>query len=100
MDDFQLLLDKYLKSINLKEDDDSNTIDYDIYHEIREKIISARYENGITQKQLSKMTGITQSNISNIEKGISKPTIDSLRKIADAIGKRLIVDFVDREEVM
>ena len=49
------------------------------------------------QKQLAERCGMTQANISNIEKGITKPTIDSLKKIADATGKRLIIEFVDRE---
>jgi transcriptional regulator with XRE-family HTH domain len=53
----------------------------------------------MTQKELAKECGLTQANISNIEKGISKPTIDSLKKIADAFGKRLRIEFEDREEI-
>ena len=53
---------------------------------------------GLTQKQLAQISGLTQSYISNIEKGNKHPTIDSLKKIADTIGKKLIIDFQDSEE--
>ena len=99
MSDFQSYLDEAL--INIKFSDESglaNQVDsYDVDKEIRDSIISLRQENHMTQKQLATKTGLTQSNISNLEKGITKPTIESLKKIADALGKRLVVDFVDRE---
>jgi hypothetical protein len=36
--------------------------------------------------------------ISNLEKGITKPTIDTLKKIADAFSLRLRIQFTGREE--
>ena len=39
-------------------------------------------------------------DISNIEKGTTRPTIDSLKKIADATGRRLIIQFGDREVML
>lgn len=50
----------------------------------------------MTQKELAKKSGLTQANISNIEKGFIRPTIDSLKKIADATGKnRWSRSFID-----
>jgi len=43
-----------------------------------------RSEKGITQIELSLKTGIPQSHISNIEKGI-EPELPTLRKICDAL---------------
>lgn len=96
---FQTFLDDNLKNINLKDlpKDDSYVRSYDIYKEISDSIVKLRIQAGLTQKQLAEISGLTQSNISNIEKGNKHPTIESLKKIADATGKRLIIDFKDNE---
>lgn len=102
MKDFQNFLDESLIQIDLKavKDEDADIYDYDIYKEIRELVITARDRVGMTQKELAKKSGLTQSNISNIEKGVTRPTIDSLKKIADATGKRLVIQFDDRGGVL
>ena len=99
MSDFQKFLDENLGNIRLSEDDTVQEIhnDYDIFKEIREMIIQLRHDSHLTQKELAAKCGITQANISNLEKGTSKPTIESLKKIADALGMRLVIDFVGRE---
>lgn len=99
MSDFQNFLDENLGSIRITNtESDSDAIEpYDIYKEIRNMIINVRHENHITQKDLASRCGLTQANISNIEKGASKPTIDTLKKIADALGVRLSVEFIGRE---
>ena len=99
MNDFQNFLDKTLTQIDVKviKEEDNEVYKYDIYKEIRELVIVARDKAGLTQKELAAKSGLTQSNISNIEKGTTRPTIDSLKKIADATGKRLVIQFGDRE---
>lgn len=99
MNDFQNFLDENLGLVqinDIKKEPESGT-DYDIYQEIRELIISLRRDNHITQKDLAQRCGMTQANISNLEKGTSKPTIDTLKKISDAFGMRLVIDFVGME---
>lgn len=102
MNDFQVFLDKSLSQIDVKsmKAEDNEVYEYDIYKEIRELVITARSRAGMTQKELAMKCGLTQSNISNIEKGVTRPTIDSLKKIADATGKRLIVRFGDKEVML
>ena len=39
-------------------------------------------------------TGITQPDISKLENGKENPSIGTLKKIAEAFGKKLIVQFV------
>ena len=96
MDSFQEYLDGALKKVSFTDDNNAKTnLDYDVFTEIREQIVKAREEAHITQKELAALTGLTQSNISNIESGNNRPTIPTLKKIADALGKRLIVDLVD-----
>lgn len=63
------------------------------YEAIR-AIIAARLESNMTQKELAEKTGIRQSNISRIENGTTSPTIDTLARIANGIGKQLKIEFV------
>ena len=99
MSDFQNFLDEHLSSIRLndQEADYKPFETYDIYKDIRDMIMSLRHEKHITQKELAAKCGITQANISNIESGTSKPTIETLKKIADALEMRLVVEFVGWE---
>lgn len=73
---------------------------YDIEAELRELIIFTRKELGITQKQLAQRSGISQANISKIENGNYHPSVITLQRIADGLGKRLVIEFADyREEL-
>ena len=56
-------------------------------------IIAARMEQNLTQKELSKKTGIRQSNISRIENGNCSPTVATLQQIANGVGKTLHIEF-------
>ena len=99
MSEFQKFLDENLVNIRLQNDDISTEDEtgYDVYAEIRDEIINLRKELHMTQKELAAKTGLTQANICNLEKGTSKPTIDSLKRIADATGTRLSIEFVEQE---
>lgn len=100
MSDFQKYLDDALSKINISDFSDSGTElpHDDIYKEIQQLIVSERKKQKVTQKELSQRTGLSQANISNIENGVTRPTIDSLQKIAEALGKRLLVCFEENEE--
>lgn len=99
MSDFQQFLDQNLGAVRINNEDMNADLKdtYDIYQEIRDAVVSLRRNNHMTQKDLAAKTGLTQANISNLEKGASKPTIDSLKKIADATGTRLIIEFSGQE---
>ncbi|MCL2475136.1 MAG: helix-turn-helix domain-containing protein [Chloroflexi bacterium] len=56
-------------------------------------IITARREQGMTQKELAEKTGIRQSNISRIENGNCSPTITTLQHIAIGVSKTLHIEF-------
>lgn len=101
MDDFQEFLDANFGKLEIKTKTDDEVLyeEYDIYKEISNEVSAVRRHRGMTQKQLAQKSGLTQSNISNIENGTSKPTIDTLRKIADALEKRLVIVLEDREEL-
>lgn len=101
MSDLQSYLDKALKEVQLVNTDDKPIVmDYDIEAELCELIVTTRTHLGITQKQLAEKSGVTQANISKIENGSYHPSISILKRIADGLGKRLIIEFTDSEEVL
>jgi DNA-binding XRE family transcriptional regulator len=58
-------------------------------------IRDARKKSGFTQKEFAARMGVSQQVISRLEKGeVDNPTIDTLCKIADVAGKKLVVEFV------
>ena len=58
-------------------------------------IRDARKKSGFTQKEFADRMGVSQQVISRLEKGeVDNPTIDTLSKIADVAGKKLVVEFV------
>lgn len=52
-------------------------------------VSKARMEKGISQRELSKKSGLIQSEISKIEQGKGNPTIITLQKIAKSLGKSI-----------
>lgn len=62
---------------------------------IGQQIAQLRKENGLTALQLSKMTGLDNSNIGKIEKGRYNVGIDILSRIADALGVDIILKAAD-----
>ena len=98
MSDFQKLLDQALEKVNLTPVDDTPEIEkYDIDAEVRDLVISARSAANLTQKQLAQRSGVSQANISKIENGNYQPSLSTLKRIAGALGKRLVVSFEDSE---
>ena len=57
------------------------------------RLISYRAKLGISQKQLSEMSGIDQSDISKIERGVSNPSVATLDKLAQALGGKLNIEI-------
>ena len=98
MSDFQKLLDQALEKVNLTPVDDTPEMEeYDIDVEVRDLVISARNAANLTQKQLAQRSCVSQANISKIENGNYHPSLSTLKRIADALGKRLVVSFEDPE---
>lgn len=55
------------------------------------EIIAVRKEQGISQRELGKLTGIKQPVIARIESGQSSPRIDTLVKLLAPLGKTIAV---------
>ena len=48
----------------------------------------------MTQKELSEITGIDQSDISKIERGIANPSVGTLYRIAAALDSELVISII------
>lgn len=64
--------------------------------QIMRAIVEGRDERELTQKQLAELTGITQADISRLENGTGNPSLRTLKRLADGLGKTLKVEFVSK----
>ena len=90
MSDFRDSLNKQLKDPEFKKEWDALETEFQII----QAIIDARTETGITKKQLSDLSGITQAEISKIENGNANPSLKTLKKLASAMRKKVKISFV------
>ena len=51
-----------------------------------EEIRAARKRKGLTQKQLAEKMGVTETYISQYERGLRQPKPETVKRIADALG--------------
>ncbi len=57
-------------------------------------LIGARSRAGLSQQQLARRMGTTQSSIARMESGRQPPSMRTLERLAKAVRSRLVVDFV------
>ena len=95
-DDFQKYLDKQLENKEFRKEYEAREPEYIIMR----AMIEARREEGLTQKELSERSGITQADISRLENGNANPSIRTLQRLANAMGKTLKIEFVDPNEAV
>ena len=62
-------------------------------------MIKVRKEKGLTQKQLSELTGISQADISRIENGTRNPSLEMIKRLAIGMGMRLKLEFIPVSKV-
>lgn len=86
-DDF---LNEQLKNPEIKHEYDALEAEFTIV----QTLINARKEKGLTQKQLSELTGIPQADISRLENGDGNPSLKTIQRLADGLGKKVQIQFV------
>ncbi len=64
-----------------------------VHQESAHAVAAARAITGISQKQLAELSGIDQSDISKIERGIANPSVATLDRIAKALGGQLAISI-------
>ena len=88
--DFEQYLKKQLKDPEFKQLFD----EYDKQLEIAYQILQLRKKKKVSQSQLAKKIGTTQSNVARMEAGKQNFSTDMLVKVASALGKTLEIKFV------
>ena len=91
---FNDYLNKQLKDPEFKREWETLDAEFSIV----QALIDARESSGLTQSELAKKTGIAQGDISKIENGNGNPSIKTLKRLAQGMGKNLRIEFVDPED--
>lgn len=94
MSDLQELTSELMQDEEFKKEYESLQPEMDITR----AILDARINAGLTQMQLSKKTGISQADISRLEKGTRNPSLALLKRLADALDSTLRIEFVPKKQ--
>ena len=54
-------------------------------------MVKARQEQGISQRKLEELSGVSQPVIARMEKGVVSPQVDTLLRVLAAMGKTLAI---------
>ena len=73
-------------------------LDMKVSSDIAKAIVSARLQRGLTQKDLSSATGITQADISRAERCEGNITLKTLKRIAKGLNMFVDIKFVPIED--
>ena len=91
MDNWEDIKKELLKDPEVKKGYD----DLEVEYQILSSLVSMRNKRRMTQKQLAKKMGTTQSALSRFEMGGVNPSLNFLKKMAKALGTKLTIRFVD-----
>ena len=61
-------------------------------------VVDARASLNLTQKELAERSGINQADISKIENGTRNPSLNLLKRLADAMGMALKIEFIPKQQ--
>ena len=89
--DFKEAKKRLLESPSVKKEYEKLIPEYQIIREI----LSGRIEKHYSQQKLADMTGIDRADISRLENGNANPSLNTIERIASALGKRIDIRFYD-----
>ena len=92
---FDDMLNEQLKDINFKKEYEDIQPEMDVIR----AIVDARTAQNLTQKELSKRTGINQADISKLENGTRNPTVSLLKRLAEGMGMELRIQFIPKNNI-
>ena len=92
---FDDMLNEQLKDINFRKEYEDIQPEMDVIR----AIVDARTAQNLTQKELSKITGINQANISKLENGTRNPTVSLLKRLAEGMGMELRIQFIPKNNI-
>lgn len=92
--EFQKFLDMTLGEVIFDDNSLKEAKDESVEQAFAEQLITCRRSLGLSQSELSRLTGIQQASISKIERAICNPSLQTLERIANAMGKKIIIRLV------
>ena len=95
MSDLQELTKELMKDPEFKKEYESLQPEMDITR----AILDARIQAGLTQMQLSEKSGISQADISRLERGTRNPSLSLLKRWAEAMDATLRIEFVPKKHM-
>jgi transcriptional regulator with XRE-family HTH domain len=63
-------------------------------------IKACREQRGLSQEALADLAGISRSFLGEIERGEAAPSLDTLQKLANALGEKLSFVVIKLEELI
>ena len=93
---FDDMLNEQLKDINFKKEYEDIQPEMDVIR----AIVDARTAQNLTQKELSKITGINQADISKLENGTRNPMVSLLKRLAEGMGMELRIQFIPKNNII
>lgn len=93
MTDFREYVAEKLKDPEFKAEYDALEPEFAIIH----AMIDARKKSGITQEELAKKAGMSQGDISKIERGNANPSLNTLKRLAAGMDMRLRLEFLSAD---
>ena len=95
MSDLQELKNELMQDPAFKKEYESLQPEMDI----KRAILDARIQAGMTQMQLSEKSGISQADISRLERGTRNPSLSLLKRLAEAMDSTLRIEFIPRKHM-
>ena len=92
---FDDMLNEQLEDINFRKEYEDIQPEMDVIR----AIVDARTAQNLTQKELSKRTGINQADISKLDNGTRNPTVSLLKRLAEGMGMELRIQFIPKNNI-
>lgn len=90
MSDFRKHLERSLQDPEFKKEWDAQSAE----RTIMQQIVAIRIEEGLTQQELAAKCGMKPANLCRLENGNGNPSVATLKKIADGLGRKLAISLV------
>ena len=92
---FDDMLNEQLEDIKFRKEYENIQPEMDVIR----AIVDARTAQNLTQKELSKITGINQADISKLENGTRNPTVSLLKRLTEGMGMELRIQFIPKNNI-
>jgi len=68
--------------------------DREAAYKVAGELLRLRKRQGLSQSEVARRAGLKQPAIARLESGAVRPTLDTIRRVAHALGRELEVTFV------